>query len=516
MRSSSTPKLFSEDHFIPSTSIWLAKSSTLMLASGIHPTLARCSIKFPIQISSPSPASSPSTCSPVSPTEPSPSSPPSSSSSSSGLRPDGFAVVGALSASARLLHNPELGRAIHALIYRRGLGRETVVGNALVDMYSKHGKIRSAEAVFAGMAVRDSVSWSSMLNGRAKCSGLDSACQLFREMPSRDAVSWTVMITRHVQEKRPIQALKLFREMISAGRQPTLITVVGVLSACADIGALDFGSAIHGYVSKMDARFDVALHNALIDMYSKSGSLQTAEEIFNGLLIKDVYTWTSMISGFAVHGRTDRAIQAFSDMRSAGVSPNKITFLAVLLACSHGGLIDEGRKLFDEMRRVYNYMPQVEHLGCMVDLLGRAGRLKEAELLVRDMGMDADCVIWRSLLSASLVHGDAELAELAGKKITEQEPGDDGVYVLLWNMYASSGRWKEAREVRKKMREMKLLKRPGCSSIEVEGIVHEFLVDDRMNLCQTEIYSVMEEMCRHMRTYSTVYHAKKKKSLDAT
>ncbi|XP_020593688.1 pentatricopeptide repeat-containing protein At1g08070, chloroplastic-like isoform X2 [Phalaenopsis equestris] len=396
---------------------------------------------------------------------------------SSGIQPDGFAIVGALSASTRLCHL-ELGRKVHALIYRHELFSESVIDNALIDMYSKTGNILSAEAVFAG--------------------------KLFDEMPSRDTVSWTVMITAHVQHKQPITALKLFHEMNLEGHQPTIITIVSVLSACADVGALDLGRTIHGYICKLNASFDVTLYNALIDMYSKSGNLEIAEDIFNGVTNKDVYTWTSMISGFAVHGSAKRAIELFSDMLSLGISPNKITFLAVLLACSHGGLVDEGRRMFDEMRIVYNYKPQVEHFGCMVDLLGRAGLLRDAELLIQDMGMDADSVIWRSLLSASLIHGDFELAELAGKKIREREPDDDGVYVLLWNMYASSNRWKEALEMRRKMREMKLLKRPGCSWIEVDGIVHEFMVDDLMNIFEREIGWVLEEMSKHLRTYSSV------------
>ncbi|PKU74167.1 pentatricopeptide repeat-containing protein At2g22410, mitochondrial [Dendrobium catenatum] len=425
---------------------------------------------------------------------------------SSGIQPDGFAVVGALSASTRLCHL-ELGREVHALIYRHKLDSESVVSNALIDMYSKTGRIRSAESVFAGMITRDAVSWSSMLNGYAKCSDLGSAVKLFDEMLSRDTVSWTVMITAHVQQKQPITALKLFREMNLEGHQPTSITIVGVLSACADVGALDLGRTIHGYVFKLDTSFDVTLYNALIDMYSKSGNLKMAEYIFNGITNKDVYTWTSMISGFAVHGGAKRAIEVFSDMLNSGISPNKITFLAILLACSHGGLVDEGRKMFDDMRTVYNYKPQVEHFGCMIDLLGRAGLLREAELLIQDMGMDVDCVIWRSILSASLIHGNVELAELAGKKIREREPDDDGVYVLLWNMYASSNRWKEALEMRRKMKEMKLLKRPGCSWIEVDGIVREFLVDDKMNICEGEIDLVLEEMSRHLRTCSSVLYS---------
>ncbi|KAG0454259.1 hypothetical protein HPP92_025563 [Vanilla planifolia] len=323
-------------------------------------------------------------------------------------------------------------------------------------------------------------------------------------MPTRDTVSWTVMITGHVQEKQPVTALQLFRQMNLEGSKPSIITIVGVLSACADVGALDTGSAAHGFAVKLDAIIDVALSNALIDMYSKSGNLETAENIFNSMAYKDTYTWTSMISGFAVHGNAMQAIELFSKMLDSGINPNKITFLAVLIACSHGGLVAEGRKVFDKMRREYNVNPQIEHFGCMVDLLGRAGLLREAEMLIQDMGMSADCAMWRSLLSASLVHGNIELAELAGKKIIEQEPDDDGAYVLLLNLYASSKRWTDALQMRIAMRGKKLLKKPGYSWIEVDGDVHEFLVNDKMHACEKEIYLVLEEISMHYRTEGIV------------
>ncbi|OAY85948.1 Pentatricopeptide repeat-containing protein [Ananas comosus] len=306
--------------------------------------------------------------------------------------PDGFAVVGALAALARIGH-AGLGKSVHGFVCRRELGSETVVGNALIDMYCKIGKFEIARRVFDGMRVRDSVTWSSLLHGCVKCVGLDSALRLFDEMPETDVVSWTVMITGHVQGKMPMQALELFRMMKSDGCRPTQITLVGVISACADIGALDLGRAIHGYVSKANIGSDLTVYNALIDMYSKSGSLDAAFAIFKESPFKDVFTYTTMISGFAVHGDGNRATELSFDMHRSGVRPNA-------------------------------------------------------------------------------------LAEIAGKEIIKREPGDDGVYALLWNMYASSCRWGEALELRKEMRNRKVFKKPGCSWIEVDGLVHEFLADD--------------------------------------
>lgn len=418
--------------------------------------------------------------------------------------PDGFAVVGALAASARIGH-AGLGKSAHGLVCRRELGSETVVGNALIDMYCKIGKFEIARRVFDGMRVRDSVAWSSLLHGCVKCLGLDSALKLFDEMPQRDVVSWTVMITGHVQGKMPVQALELFRMMKSGGCRPTQITLVGVISACADIGALDLGRAIHGYVRKANIGSDLTVYNALIDMYSKSGSLDAAFAIFKESPFKDVFTYTTMISGFAVHGDGNRATELFFDMRRSGVRPNAVTFLSLLTACSHGGLIQEGRGWFDVMCREYNIKPRIEHFGCMVDLLGRAGLLTEAEHLIKTMGIEPDTVIWRSLLSACLAHGNDNLAEVAGKEIIKREPGDDGVYVLLWNMYASSSRWGEALELRKEMRNRKVFKKPGCSWIEVDGFVHEFLADDAAHCRRREVYFVLECMAKQLKNDDGVF-----------
>lgn len=414
-------------------------------------------------------------------------------------------VVGALSASGQI-RSLSFGESVHGLIYRHGLGFERVVNNALIDMYCRNGRIERGQMVFSEMGERDSVSWSSMLHGYVICGCMELACQLFDAMPQRDVVSWTVMITGHGQRKLPVRALELFRLMKLEDHRPTLITIVAVLSACADIGASDLGRVIHGCIAKMNLSSDITVvYNALVDMYAKSGDLEMADEVFNELEKKDIYTWTTMISGFAVHGEGRRAIVLFDDMLDSRIRPNEVTFLAVLSACSHSGLVDVGRDLFEKMREGYKLEPTIEHYGCMVDLLCRAGHLKEAMKLMQEMGMDPDCVMWRSLLSASLVHGDVELAEIAGREIIKKEPDDDGVYVFLWNMYASLSRWEDAHEMRKKMRDRRVIKRPGCSWIEIDGLVHEFLVEDRTHCHRRDIYLILEGMAKHLKTDTDSY-----------
>nr|CAB3445308.1 unnamed protein product [Digitaria exilis]CAB3448565.1 unnamed protein product [Digitaria exilis] len=415
-----------------------------------------------------------------------------------GHRPDGFAVVGALSAAGGL-GDRQVGRAVHGLIFRLGLDFEVVVGNALIDMYSRSGKFESAVVVFDRMFLKDEITWGSMLNGYIKCAGVNSALSFFDQMPVRSVVAWTALITGHVQANQPVKALELFGRMVLEGHRPTHVTIVGVLSGCADIGALDLGRVIHGYGSKCNASRNIIVSNALMDMYAKSGSVEMAYSVFQEVQSKDAFTWTTMISCFTVQGDGKKALELFWGMLRSGVVPNSVTFVSVLSSCSHAGLIEEGRELFGTMRRIYNIEPQLQHYGCMIDLLGRGGLLEEAEALIADMDVEPDIVIWRSLLSACLVHRNDRLAEIAGKEIIKREPGDDGVYVLLWNMYASSSKWKEAREMKQQMLIRKIFKKPGCSWIEVDGVVHEFLVEDKTHGARREIYETLECLSRQFK-----------------
>lgn len=415
-----------------------------------------------------------------------------------GMKPDSFAIVGALAASGR---NEDLGhgRLLHGMIFRHEMCYDTTVNNALIDMYCRNGKIETARVIFSKMVARDVVSWTSMLHGHIKCMDLESAFRVFEEMPERNAIAWTAMITGCVQGRSPLRALQLFCEMKLVGEEPTVVTIVGVLSACADVGALDLGRSVHGYVNKTDMNSDMTVYNALMDTYSKSGSIETAERIFGMMSEKDSYSWTTIISAFATHGNGIRAIQAFLEMLRLGLCPNEVTFVAVLSACCHSGLIDEGQKWFQRMTEFYGFKPNILHYGCMVDLFGRAGLLKEAENLVAGMQIEPDAVIWRSLLSACLVHGNLELAKLVGNKIIELEPEDDVVYILLWNMHAAANRWKEALEMRTMMKDRRIKKKPGSSWIEVKGVVHEFFVEDKTHHVRKEIYLVLEGIAKQLK-----------------
>ncbi|KAL4340493.1 hypothetical protein GQ457_08G006320 [Hibiscus cannabinus] len=399
-----------------------------------------------------------------------------------GLRPDGCSVVAALSACGKSKDLAN-GMLIHGLVLKYNLGfKNPIVGNALIDMYSRNGRIMAAELVFDCMCVKDIASWNSLLNGFILCNDLEASHRVFDKMPERNEVSWSALISGYVKGKEPLVGMELFKEMRSQGKvNPTVVTAVAVLAGCADNGALYFGGSVHGYVKKVNlgAKKNVVLSNALMDMYSKCGYLGVAGMIFNEMVERDVFSWTIMITGCAFHGKGKQALQLFSDMTESEVAPNEVTFLSLLSACSHEGLFVEGQELFRNMVRCYGFKPMVEHYGCVVDLLGRAGLLEEAKMLIDEMPMLPDAVIWRSLMCACLIHGELDLAEAAGEKLMKLEPYDDGAYALLSRMYSSSNRHEDALRIRKVMRNKKIRKIPGCSWIEVNGRVHQFLAEDR-------------------------------------
>ncbi|XVE90584.1 hypothetical protein DITRI_Ditri20bG0089500 [Diplodiscus trichospermus] len=410
-----------------------------------------------------------------------------------GLKPDSYSVVAALSACGKTKDLVN-GMLIHGIAFKYNLGfKNPIVGNALIDMYSRNGEILVAELVFEWMSVKDIASWNSLLNGYILCNDLNVSRLVFDKMPERNAVSWTALISGYVKVKEPLVGLKLFKEMISEGKiNPTIVTVVAVLSCCADGGGLYFSRGVHCYVNKVNLNEkNVALSNALMDMYSKCGCLDVAGKIFNEMLGKDVFSWTIMITGYAFHGKGKQALQLFSDMLKSRVVPNEVTFLSALSACNHEGLIVEGQKVFRKMVQCYGFKPKIAHYGCVLDLLGRAGLVEEAKMLIEEMPILPDAVIWRSLFSACLIHGKLDLVEVAGKKVIELEPDDDGVYALLWHMYSSTNRHEDAVKIKKLMRNQKVKRRPGCSWIEVNGIVHEFLAEDRPH-AGSDIYWVLE------------------------
>ncbi|KAF9590490.1 hypothetical protein IFM89_035463 [Coptis chinensis] len=371
--------------------------------------------------------------------------------------------------------------------------------NAMINGYCKCGEIEAARELFNRMPSRNVESWNTLITGYAKGGLLESSREIFDEMPERNVVSWSAMITAYAQWDRPNKALALFDEMEKALVKPNWATIVSALSACAHIGALDKGKQIHLYVDKSKMKIDSIIRTALIDMYAKCGSIENAISVFEALETKDVFSWTAMIGGLALNGHGKKALELFGEMEGAGVRPNEVTFVGVLCACSRGGLVELAKQYFDSMRIVHNIDPKVEHYSCMVDTLGRAGLLEEAVSFAESIPGKPNSTLWGALLGACWIHKDAKVGEYVGDRLIELEPGDGGVYILLSNIYATVGRWDDARQVRMLMESKSLNKSPGHSTIEIDGTIHEFYVGDKSHPRVAEIYLKLDEIALRLK-----------------
>ncbi|KAL7147521.1 hypothetical protein ABFS83_06G113000 [Erythranthe nasuta] len=340
------------------------------------------------------------------------------------------------------------------------------LGNTLIDAHVRCGSFASARDLFDTMIKRNVVSWNMMIMGAAKSGDLVAANKLFDEMPDRDVISWTSMIHAYAQANLHDDAIRLFQKMMVAKVKPDQITVATVLSACAHLGRLDVGTSLHDYVSSNGVKSDIYVENALIDMYCKCGSVENARKVFDEMKERDSVSWTSVISGLAVNGDSELALELFSRMLRKGIKPVHGTFVAILLACVHSGLVDKGVEFFCSMENDYGLVPEIRHYGCMVDLFCRAGNLHRAYEFMKNMPVFPDIVVWRKFLSACNLHGNLVLAKIASDKLIELDPTNGGNYVLSSNSYASAERWDEAMKMRELMDNGDVKKPLGWSSIE--------------------------------------------------
>eukprot|EP01018_Ginkgo_biloba_P005621 Gb_23018 [translate_table: standard] len=383
------------------------------------------------------------------------------------VKPTHFTFTSVLSACASL-PDLEQGKQVHVPIIKGGLELNVFVGCALLDMY-------------------------------AKCGNIEDAHRLFVRMPKGDVVSWTTIIGGYVQNGHGEEALKLFFQMRWEDVKPNQFTFASVLSACANIAALEHGKQVHVHVIQSGFESNIFVSSALVDMYAKCGSIEEAHQSFGKMHRRDLVSWTLMIAGYAQNGQGCEALQLFEQMLQAGMKPNHITFICVLSACSHSGLVDEGLRYFDSMSQDHGIAPTADHYACMIDLLGRAGHLVEAENIISNMPYEPDGSMWRALLGACRVHGNMELGKRAAERLFELEPQNAATYVQLSHIYAAAGRWDEVAKLRKLIKERGVKKDPGCSWIEVKNRVHAFVLEDRSHPQTEEIYTALEELAKQMK-----------------
>ncbi|KAL6175668.1 hypothetical protein ACLB2K_052307 [Fragaria x ananassa] len=372
--------------------------------------------------------------------------------------------------------------------------KNLVSWNAMIAGYVQCKRMDMAMKLFEAMPCKNVSSWNTILTGYAQSSNIDGARKVFDSMPRRDSISWAAIIAGHAQNGFSEEALRLFVKMKRDGERLTRSSFSCALSTCAEVAALELGKQLHARLAKAGFESGCYVGNALLGMYCKCGCIEEAYDVFQAISEKDVVSWNTMIHGYARHGFGSKALMVFDSMKAAGIKPDEVTMVGVLSACSHTGLVDRGREYFHSMNREYSITANPKHYTCLIDLLGRAGLLEEAQNLMKTMPFEPDAATWGALLGASRIHGNTVIGEKAAKIIFEMEPENAGMYVLLSNLYASSGRWGDVGKMRLKMRDIGVRKVPGYSWIEVKNKVHTFSVGDSVHPEKDNIYAFLEEL----------------------
>ena len=348
-----------------------------------------------------------------------------------GIELDSNSLVSMVSSCSQL-GETYLGRSLHCYIIKHSMDENVMVVSSLIDLYVKSGNLNIAWKIFCGT--------------------------------QRDIITWNTLISSYTNSGHYAEAVALFEKMILENLKPNLATLVILLSACSHLASLEKGERVHLYIKEKGIEFNISLATALVDMYAKCGQLEKARKLFNTIKERDAISWNVIISGYGMHGHANSAIEMFQQMEKSNVKPNGLTFLALLSACAHAGLVKEGKCLFNRMQD-YSIKPNLKHYACMVDLLGRSGNLQEAEALVLSMPFSPDGGVWGALLSACKIHNEIETGVRIAKYAIETDPENDGYYIMMSNMYNSVGRWEDAEMVREKMNERNVAKRAGWSTL---------------------------------------------------
>ncbi|KAH7666162.1 Tetratricopeptide-like helical domain-containing protein [Dioscorea alata] len=418
----------------------------------------------------------------------------------SGVEPDQYTIVSLLVCCGQL-NQVLVGKSVHGWVVRRMgyQGWGLVLCNALLDMYVKCEEMGTAMKIFYRISEKDSVSWNIMVMGFNNVGEFDLAYKAFEEMPDKDLVSWNSLLSGYLQKGNYKRVIELFHFMLSQNDvKPDKVTAVTLIGAAAEMGVLDQGRVAHGWVSKLFGISDAFVGSAVIDMYCKCGSIERARVVFEMVSERDITLWTAMMSGLALHGHGTKALELFWDMQREGLLPNNVTLLAALTACAHGGLVDQGVRIFQSMKHVYGIAPGVEHYGCLVDVLTRSGRLMEAMNVIQMMPVKPSSSIWGSVLSAAKTCRNMKLAEDALKELVKLEPEEEGGYILLSNVYAACRRWTYSGKIRGVMETKGAKKLPGCSSVVVDGLVHYFFSSDKRHTRWPDIYIMLCNLHREM------------------
>lgn len=373
--------------------------------------------------------------------------------------------------------------------------KNDVSWNCMISGFVRVREMEAAKSTFAKMPEKTVVSWTAMISGYNMIGDLKSAEDLFYQMPQKNTVSWNAMISGHVHNHQFGHALALFHRMLSDSTcKPDQTTLISALSACSHLGSLEQGKWIDSYIKKNGLELSLPLGNALIDMFARCGDLGNARLTFNNMTMRCVITWTTMVSGLAYNGECVEALALYDRMCSKGPRPDDVLFIAILTACTHGGLVEEGKRVFSQMVNEFGIEPRIEHYGSMVDLLGRAGKLDEAIEFIERMHLQPNSIIWATLLSSFKIHGNKDILSTVIQKIMEQEPSNPSYLTLISNLKALLGQGEDGSIYRVAMRDKGMEKVPGCSLIQVGDRVHEFVARDTNHEHRREIYTTLSHL----------------------
>ncbi|OAY78079.1 putative pentatricopeptide repeat-containing protein [Ananas comosus] len=361
----------------------------------------------------------------------------------------------------------QMGRQIHAQVIITDSASDDLVGNALIDMYSK-------------------------------CGMLDVAEMIFMKKHDKNTVSWTSIISGYIQNGYSEEALKLFCEMRRAGLNPDRATFSTILRASSGLAMVSVGKQLHSYLIRFGYLSNVFSGSALLDTYAKCGCLDESHKIFQEMPERNIVSWNAMVAAYAQNGLGKKAIEIFEEMLRSGVEPDLVTFLSVLSACSHSGLVDEGLWYFELMTREFGLNPTKDHYACVIDILGRVGRFDEVEKLLSQIPFDSDQIIWNSILNSCRIHGHQELGQRAADKLFRMELKDAAPFVIMSNLYAKSGQWEEAAKVKKMMRDRGVRKEPAYSWVEIKEKAYTFSSNDQTNSRISEIKSLLKNLSEEM------------------
>ncbi|CBI24193.3 unnamed protein product, partial [Vitis vinifera] len=394
--------------------------------------------------------------------------------------------------------NLKWGRGIHGLVVKLGLDSNVCICNTLLTLYSEAGRSEDAELVFQAMTERDLISWNSMMAcyvQDGKClDGLKILAELL-QMGKPDRVTWNALIGGHAENEEPNEAVKAYKLIREKGIPANYITMVS-LAATANLAVLEEGQQLHGLVIKLGFESDLHVTNAAMDMYGKCGEMHDVLKMLPQPINRSRLSWNILISAFARHGCFQKARETFHEMLKLGPKPDHVTFVSLLSACNHGGLVDEGLAYYDSMTREFGVFPGIEHCVCIIDLLGRSGRLSHAEGFIKEMPVPPNDLAWRSLLAACRIHGNLELARKTAEHLLELDPSDDSAYVLYSNVCATSGKWEDVENLRKEMGSNNIKKQPACSWVKLKDKVHSFGMGEKYHPQASRISAKLGELMK--------------------